>query len=323
MNKGIQRLVVVGLAMFALSAFAGLKEDQAACDKGDGAACLALGLDYFDGNGVPKSYERSANFLEKACAKNMADGCNILGSMYNDGTGVRQNKQLAAKFYDKACSNGRAQGCFNLGVHYYKGEGVQQDKQKAAKLFQKACDGGDENGCKNTKALGQTSTALAKPPQETTMTSETGGGSVPPPNRSTAAAPRNEGGIVEGSRVQCNWRNLGKLYPGTVAQKNGDAVFIHYDDGDQENTRTGMCRLMAGETASASNPSGLKVGSRVVCNWKAQGTFYPGTITRLNGAAAHIKYDDGDEEDTNINHCQGTGQNNNANTSSRAGMRRK
>lgn len=274
MNKGIQRLVVAGLAMFALSAYAGVKEQQAACEKGDHIAC------------------------------------DIVFAAHTEGLmGADMDARLAAKYLQRSCELKRGQA-----------EVCKSSESFVLEQMKDSCNRGNERHCKylekynaQQKSRQQSSAGVTSP----------GGGSVPPPNRSTAAAPRNEGGIVEGSRVQCNWRNLGKLYPGTVAQKNGDAVFIHYDDGDQENTRTGMCKLMAGETASAPNPSGLKVGSRVVCNWKARGTFYSGTITRLNGAAAHIKYDDGDEEDTNINHCQGADQNNNANTSSRAGMRRK
>lgn len=45
-----------------------------------------------------------------------------------------------------------------------------------------------------------------------------------------------------GSRLECNWKNQGKYYPGAIAQKNGDQIFVNYDDGDREQTVIGRCR---------------------------------------------------------------------------------
>lgn len=50
------------------------------------------------------------------------------------------------------------------------------------------------------------------------------------------------GGLERGSAVSCNWKGGGTWYPGVIADKTGDAVFIHYNDGDKEHTRLGMCR---------------------------------------------------------------------------------
>ena len=44
-----------------------------------------------------------------------------------------------------------------------------------------------------------------------------------------------------GSRVSCRWKG-GAWYPGVIAQKTGNAVFIHYNDGDKEHTTLSMCR---------------------------------------------------------------------------------
>jgi hypothetical protein len=50
------------------------------------------------------------------------------------------------------------------------------------------------------------------------------------------------GGMMEGSPVSCRWKNGGTWYPGVIARKTGEHVFIHYSDGDKENTTLSKCR---------------------------------------------------------------------------------
>ena len=45
-----------------------------------------------------------------------------------------------------------------------------------------------------------------------------------------------------GTRVSCNWLGRGKYYRGVIGRKNGDQIFINYDDGDKEQTTVGRCR---------------------------------------------------------------------------------
>ena len=46
-----------------------------------------------------------------------------------------------------------------------------------------------------------------------------------------------------GTRVECNWLGQGIWYRGIIAGMQGDTnISINYDDGDQENTTTGLCR---------------------------------------------------------------------------------
>ncbi len=45
-----------------------------------------------------------------------------------------------------------------------------------------------------------------------------------------------------GSRVECNWKKGGTWYSGKITGLRGGAVSIAYDDGDRENTSTGLCR---------------------------------------------------------------------------------
>lgn len=47
---------------------------------------------------------------------------------------------------------------------------------------------------------------------------------------------------VIGMKVECNYKNAGDWYPGTIASLAGEKIGINYDDGDKETTKTGRCR---------------------------------------------------------------------------------
>jgi hypothetical protein len=50
--------------------------------------------------------------------------------------------------------------------------------------------------------------------------------------------------IREGDRVFGNYQNGGKYYPGRVTQRNGPAIHIIYDDGDEEDTTISFVRVL-------------------------------------------------------------------------------
>jgi hypothetical protein len=45
-----------------------------------------------------------------------------------------------------------------------------------------------------------------------------------------------------GTRVQCNWRNQGQYYAGTIDYMEGERIDVRYDDGDRETMMIGRCR---------------------------------------------------------------------------------
>lgn len=45
-----------------------------------------------------------------------------------------------------------------------------------------------------------------------------------------------------GTKVECNYKNSGEWYAGTIASLAGEKIGIAYDDGDKETTKTGRCR---------------------------------------------------------------------------------
>jgi len=46
-----------------------------------------------------------------------------------------------------------------------------------------------------------------------------------------------------GSRVECRWKGGQRHYPGEIRQKEGDRIYIVYDDGDREWTTIRLVRV--------------------------------------------------------------------------------
>lgn len=96
-----------------------------------------------------------------------------------------------------------------------------------------------------------------------------------------------------GEWVLGQWKGGEYWYPGVVQNGSGDKVTIRYDDGDLD-TRP----------ANQVKPYTWSVGTRVECNFKGQGKWYPGRIAALNNEAVQINYDDGDKEGTKTGRCR-------------------
>lgn len=95
-----------------------------------------------------------------------------------------------------------------------------------------------------------------------------------------------------GDRILGQW-NDGKWYPAKITGVAGANFNVAFDDGD-------VSELPAAKIKKLD----WKVGTKVNCNWKNGGTYYPGTITTMQGEVIHISYDDGDQEDSSIGRCR-------------------
>ena len=45
-----------------------------------------------------------------------------------------------------------------------------------------------------------------------------------------------------GTRLQCNWQNRGRYYPGTIEDMKGETLVFRYDDGYKETITVSRCR---------------------------------------------------------------------------------
>lgn len=105
-----------------------------------------------------------------------------------------------------------------------------------------------------------------------------------------------------GTPVQCKWQKVGNYYPGKIARRNGNSVFIQYDDGDTENTEIQYCKLRdpsARKKPTTNNNSGpgtireLEARSTGSDNWKDWSIELSGGKGRLtaDGTGQHMSWD--------------------------------
>ena len=120
--------------------FEKLKEEAR---RGNAKAQYGLGIDYYNGQGVPQDYAQAAYWYRKAADQGDAMGEAGLGILYQYGQGVPRDYAQAAYWYRKAADQGDSTGQADLGSLYYIGQGVPQDYSKALYWYRKAADQGN------------------------------------------------------------------------------------------------------------------------------------------------------------------------------------
>ncbi len=98
---------------------------------------------------------------------------------------------------------------------------------------------------------------------------------------------------TKGDWVLGNYKGSGYWFPGIVETVKGGKITVRYDDGDRETVNIGNVK-----------PYNWSIGTKVECNFKGQGEWYPGTIASLAGETIGIKYNDGDKETTKTGRCR-------------------
>jgi len=94
------------------------------------------------------------------------------------------------------------------------------------------------------------------------------------------------------TRVLGKWSD-GYWYPARVQSVKGENVNLNYDDGD-----------VGTVTPDRVRPIDWRVGTKLECNWKNQGCYYPGVIAQMTGERITVNYDDGDKEQITISRCR-------------------
>ena len=104
----------------------------------DAGAFLSLGLMYYYGTGVPRSYAEAARWLQRAADQEQAEAQSMLGAMYYFGEGVPQNHLEASRLFRRAAEQGNSDARRWLGTLYYHGTGVPQSYLQAARWYRLA-----------------------------------------------------------------------------------------------------------------------------------------------------------------------------------------
>jgi TPR repeat protein len=120
-----------------------IAELRAKAEKGDAAAQIYLGYNYYHGDGVPQNYAEAVKWYRKAAEQGNATGQLDLGLMYEMGLGAKLDYFKAPYWYRKAADQGLVEAEAMLARLYTFGLGVRQDYAEAEKWFRKAAEDGN------------------------------------------------------------------------------------------------------------------------------------------------------------------------------------
>ena len=107
-------------------------------------AHYAIAMLYWQGQGVPRDFRKSYEWLLKAANLNHAGAQAKLGHLYTDGVAVPRDFNMAFEWYSKAAKQGDIDGQYNLGIFYLNGWGTEQDTTMAKMYLTAASAQGDE-----------------------------------------------------------------------------------------------------------------------------------------------------------------------------------
>jgi len=111
------------------------EEIRAQADAGDPWAQTQMGVYYFNGDGVTRSYDEAMRWYRLAAGQGWGNAMVNLGAMYGNGTGMAQDDQEAVAWYRRAADVGLARGQRMLGYMYQTGRGVTENTAEAVRLY--------------------------------------------------------------------------------------------------------------------------------------------------------------------------------------------
>jgi uncharacterized protein len=151
------------------------------CKKGKMEYCEKVGLSYFNGLGVTRSYVKALKYFKKACEKGNKLSCVGVGIIYGEGLEVLKEYKKAEKILGDLCTQGSGIACNELGKLIQKSyrklkktigniKKAQQNKEfkilfkNAEKYFTLACNFNSAEGCANLGEFNDLPNKLYKSP---------------------------------------------------------------------------------------------------------------------------------------------------------------
>lgn len=125
----------------------------AACEAGDGGACVDLGRAL---QGEGEAAAAAARYRQSCGADPRSSGgraCTDLGVLLLRGQ--PPDPALAASYFKRGCAGGDPAGCMNAARALYLGEGVGRDPTLARQYLDTACRGGSRAACSRLERLDQ------------------------------------------------------------------------------------------------------------------------------------------------------------------------
>lgn len=98
-----------------------------AANQGNARAKNALGMIYFEGQGITQDYKQAVKWYTLAAEQGDANSQFTLGLIYKHGTGVTQDYKQTVKWHTLAAEQGDASSQYSLSKMYYSGLGTLKD----------------------------------------------------------------------------------------------------------------------------------------------------------------------------------------------------
>ena len=114
-----------------------------AAERGSAWGQNNLGVNYLQGDGVPKDAAEGVRWLSKAAAQGLREAQAALGTCYVQGSGVEKNLIEGARWYTKAAEQGDAVAQRYLSLMYAVGMGVPKSNTEAVRWAREAASRGD------------------------------------------------------------------------------------------------------------------------------------------------------------------------------------
>lgn len=114
-----------------------------ACLLNDSAACVKIGIKYYQGyDNLKQNYSEARKYFKKACELKNGLGCRGVASTYIDNRGwkAKVNRAEVDKYNHKACDLNDPTACYILGLKYMEGSRITKDESEAMRYFKKACN---------------------------------------------------------------------------------------------------------------------------------------------------------------------------------------
>jgi TPR repeat protein len=120
-----------------------VKAHNAACRKGDAAACLGAGRAYAEGDGVWTVPAIAYILYGEACDQGLGEACRAYASLAKTGYGYPEGGVAAAEaMLEKSCTSDDAESCADLAAELW-----EVDKARADAFYDKACKLGWRDAC--------------------------------------------------------------------------------------------------------------------------------------------------------------------------------
>ncbi|MDP6399316.1 MAG: SH3 domain-containing protein [Arenicellales bacterium] len=132
--------------------------------QGNREAQYAMGVVYFEGNGVSKNLDEALAWFRKAANSGHPTAMFNLGVAYWQGRGLTKNFSQAVDWWERAAESGDVASQYNLGLAYYLGKGAEKDIDKARNWLARASEQGHADANRVLGIIGEKDIATQSAP---------------------------------------------------------------------------------------------------------------------------------------------------------------